>query len=380
MAGRQPAPSQGEGSSRLESSFGLDHFLRRPLDQSSDQESAPATAASLPSPSNSIAALVSNYDDLSPNPGANPWQYLSTSDPSSPTSQREYYNQPTHNSSLFPSSHFQRDLVAEYPWMQDVLEQQRAANSQAHLNQTIGDSRSSDVDWQKLSRGAHYPAAPAPSSRENSIRRPRREQVIDNSAGDRSSEAPDESQTEALLNEEAATWYHNGSYLACGEGLSENFARLDSSGTHSSDSASAAVPHVDVTRWERPGMPSSQFAESEAREMDAGALPRQYRAPPPMGADAGAPSGSTQSPNLSSETDGEDDDDDDDDTRSIDPLGSVGGDGDCNGKRKTPEVSGEEGDDSARVSSEAELKRTSSSGYAIFVQQIFAISCIAVTL
>lgn len=113
MAGRQQV---GDGSSS--SSFLPDPFLQRRSSETSNEESAGA------SPSNSIAALVSNYDDLSG--PSNPWQYLST--PSSPTSQRDYNYYNAHSNSL----HFQRDLVAEYPWMQEVLDQQqRAANSES---------------------------------------------------------------------------------------------------------------------------------------------------------------------------------------------------------------------------------------------------------
>lgn len=283
--------------------------------------------------------------------------------------------------------------------MQEVLEQQHAANSQAH-NQSM-DSRSStleDVDWQRSSRGTmgHYHRALVAPGRGHLIPR-RREQMVNPS----DSSAPDHGgdHTDAFLFEEAAAaaWFRNSGYirpdLTCREGPNENFARLDSSGTQSSDSA--AVPQldherdVDLTRnelarmrWERLAMPS-QFIETAgthrdlARELDAGALPRPSRAPPPVSAvaDAGAPGGSTQSANspdvdtsLSSESGDDGSDDEEECTRSIDPPVSAGGDGDCGAKRKILEVSEEEGDDvSARMSSEVEPKRTSSSGYAIIL-------------
>lgn len=117
MAGRQQV---GEGSSLQPDPFLLQ---RRSSETTSNVEDLSAAGAS---PSNSIAALVSNYDDLSG--PSNPWQYLST--PSSPTSQRDYNYYNAHSNSL----HFQRDqLVAEYPWMQEVLDQQqqRAANPES---------------------------------------------------------------------------------------------------------------------------------------------------------------------------------------------------------------------------------------------------------
>lgn len=61
-------------------------------------------------------------------------------------------------------------------------------------------------------------------------------------------------------------------------------------------------------------------------------------------------------------------------TRSGDPPNRSNGES-STGKRKTSEASGEDGDDSARVSSEHDLKRTSSSsGYTTAVFVLFLIA------
>lgn len=122
MASRQEAA--GEGGSSF-----LDQLLRRPSESNNNNEQLESAA----SPSTSFAALVSSYDDLS---GPNPWQ-SNLSTPSSPRDQHSFF---------------------QYPWMQDILGQQRAANSHG-----VDSSRSSE----------ERSAVPA---RRNAIRR-RREQV-----------------------------------------------------------------------------------------------------------------------------------------------------------------------------------------------------------
>ena len=362
MAGKQP--ERGECS--RESSF-LDHFLRR-LDgndaESGGAAAAPgaATSQTQASPSSPVPALVSHYDALSPNP-ANPWQYLSLSNPPSPTSQRDYYNQLNAHSSLYPSGgHFQRDLAAE--WILEELEQQRVA-SQRHNQSDVGDaSRAPTMN--------HHPLLPPEASRgSNSVqRRAAREQVNANSGANSSSEFNGVEQTEAnfLYEEAAAAWFRSGGYLRgldLAQGPDENFAQLDSSGTHSSDSTSVDVRNVDgearMRSWER-AMASQYVAAAGTWDMDHGALPRPSRAPP--SSDAGAPGGSNSvgtpsNTSLSSGSGGVDSDDEE--CARIDRPGSASGDGTTSsGKRKSPEPLGEEGHDPARTSSEAELKRTAS--------------------
>ncbi|KAG0618036.1 hypothetical protein M758_4G034600 [Ceratodon purpureus] len=373
MAGRQP--EQGEAS--RESSFGLDHFLRR-LD-SNDAEVGAAAAvpgvATQPqaSPSNSIPALVSNYDALSPNP-ANPWQYLSLSNPPSPTSQRDYYNQFNAHSSLYPSGgHFQRDLAAE--WMFEELEQQRVV-SQAH-NQNVGASSRAPT------MSPHSFQPPAPSRSSILVQRRAAREQANNPDGANSQEengVSEQSEANFMYEEGFAAWYRSGGYLRGPDlaapihgpqaALFESLARLD---TQSSDSTSGVSQfdgrNVDgearMRSWER-GMTSQYVASAGTREMQDGTLPWPSRAPPTS--EAGAPGGSTRSANsvdtpsntsLSSGSGG--DDSDDEECTRIDPPGSASGNGNSSGKRKSPEQSGEEGNDSARTSSEAELKKTASS-------------------
>lgn len=135
------ASRQGEAGSFL------DQLLRRPLESNNEQDQSGA------SPSTSFAALVSSYDDLSSGP--NPWQ-SNISTPSSPRDQQHSF------------AHLQRDLVAEYPWMQDILGHQRATNSHANSH-GLDSTRSSD---ERSPNGARNQAIPA----RNAIRR-RREQV-----------------------------------------------------------------------------------------------------------------------------------------------------------------------------------------------------------
>ena len=333
MAGKQS--EQGEGS--RESSH-LDHFLRR-LD-TSDAELGTAVQPQA-SPSNSVAALVSNYDDLSPNP-ANPWQYLSLSNPPSPISQRDYYNQLSAHSSIYPSGgHYQRDLAAE--WMLEELEQQRIASQRVGVS-----SRAPNSNYQ------HLPAGPSRGSNSMNQRRGAGGEQVNNP--DNSSPQNGVEEAEAFLNEEAIAAWHRMAAPQLEQGLYDNLPRLDSSGMQSSDSASAVDGDARM-RWER-AVASQYLAASGTGEMD-GALPRPSRSP-----DAGAPGGSTRSansvgtPNTSLSSGSGGDDSDNEECTRIDPPGSVIDDCNSSGKRKSPEPSGEEGkDDSARTSSEAELKK-----------------------
>jgi len=341
MAG-MPAASAKELDGNRESSF-FDHILRRLESSSSDQEAA----------SNSIETLDASV--LSPNNSANPWQYFSTSDPSSPTLQRDFYNV-THS-----------PVASENPWME--LEQQRVPVLQAD-----------DVGQRSGARG--------------SLLQRRREQL--HPVNDWAIEVPGaHGQSDAMLYEElAAAWYRNGhlrgpSASPRGEGLQGMWEGLlqayaseerwgNSSGNQNADSASVNPqfdPNVkplgrldtsdEAARWQR-SMSSreldGQFVESsnsEAADMDTRTAPSL---PVDTGGNAtrsiGDCAGSPSNTSLSSGSGGEYSDDEEF-ARSVDPPSVL----DSNGKRKTPAASGEleEKDDSARTSESTELKKTAPS-------------------
>lgn len=353
MAGRTAAANAQELGSSRESSF-LDHILRR-LESSSDQEAAAASPSS-----NSIEAL-DHASAVSPNNSANPWQYLSNSDPSSPTLQRDFYN-------LAHSP----PVASENPWM-ELEQQQRVPLFQAD------------------DRGG---------ARGGTLLQRRREQL--NPDSDWASEVPTSGaasfQSDAMLYEElAAAWYRKGHLRAAsasprGEGLQgmwegllqayaseENFARWG--GNQNADSASVNPqfdPNVKLfgrmdtsdeaaarSMWQR-SMQSSreldgQFVESsqtnsEAADMDTRTVP-SFDAGGNVTKSSGEFAGS---PNTSlSSGSGGDDSDDEECARNVDAPSAL----DSSGKRKTPAAPGEleEKDDSARTSEITDLKKTAPS-------------------
>lgn len=302
----------------------MDHFLRRL--ESSDQEAAAALDASA----------------LSPNSSANPWQYLPSSDPSSPTLQRDFYNL---SHSPGPS---------EYPWMLQELEQQRAAMFQAPSSDDVGQRD---------------------GARATLLQR-RREHL--NPVSDLVREFPTTGaqgaalQSDAMLYEElAAAWYRSGGHFRADsaspqgcegqlQGLwdgallqayasEENFARLDNSLGFQNADAASANPHFDPRdeaaarmRWQR--SMHGQFLDSsetppEATKMDT-------RAPPSTAVDAGgnailSTNEAPGSPNTSLSSGSGDDSDDEESTRNADPPSlRVGGELlDSSGKRKNPTTS-----------------------------------------
>lgn len=357
MAGRPAPNSQGELGESRESTF-MEQFLRR--SESNDQEAAAR---------NSIEGL--DAPALSPNSSANPWQYLSSSDPSSPTLHRDFYN----------LSH--SPAPSDYSWMSQELEQQRAAMFQA--------PSSDDVVQRGGARGTLLQ---------------RRQQL--NAASDLARELPAPGAhgaatplSEAMLYEELAAAWHRSSghfradstspqeFLQGGEALQglwdgvlqaysteENFTRSDNSpGIQNADSASASPEFGPCDeapaprRWQR-SMQSgedSQFVEHsdthpEASDMD-------IKTPPSMAIDKGGNAirsinESAGSPNtsLSSEFGG-DDSDDEECTRNTDPPSSRTGSEllDSTGKRKTPTAPGELEDKDKDTSAITDLKKTAPS-------------------
>jgi hypothetical protein len=356
MAGRPAPNSQGELGESRESTF-MEQFLRR--SESNDQEAAAG---------NSIEGL--DAPALSPNSSANPWQYLPSSDPSSPTLHRDFYN----------LSH--SPAPSDYSWMSQELEQQRATMFQA--------PGSDDVGQRGGARGTLLQ---------------RRQQL--NAASDLARELPASGAhgaatplSEAMLYEElAAAWHRSGGhfradstspqeFLQGGEALQglwdgvlqaysteENFTRSDNSpGFQNADSASASPEFGPCDeapaprRWQR-SMQSgedSQFVEPsdthpEASDMD-------IKTPPSMAVDTGGNAirsinESAGSPNTSLSSEFGGDSDDEECTRNTDPPSSRTGSEllDSTGKRKTPTAPGELEDKDKDTSAITDLKKTAPS-------------------
>lgn len=311
---RRPGTSAQEldGSSSRESSY-LDHILRR-LESGSEQEASPSNEA--------LDASV-----LSPN-FTNPWQFLSTSNPSSPALQRDLYNPP---------------VTSENSWME--MDQQRVPAFQ-----------SDDV-----------------GSRNSTLLQRQFEQL--NSGNEWASGAHGAAlQSEAALYEElAAAWYRNGHMRTAStspqgmwEGLLQAYAAEERwSNLSNADSTGFVNPQLEPTakafrsmdtneRWPRRES-DSQFVESshsDAADMEnrTGASLAGDPAIRSSGDCAGSPNTS-----LSSGSCG-DDSDDEEIVRNVEP--------DCSGKRKTPAASGEleEKDDSGgRTSEVTEPKKSTPS-------------------
>ncbi|KAG0630322.1 hypothetical protein M758_1G170100 [Ceratodon purpureus] len=356
MAGKPVSNSQGELGESRTYSF-MEHILKRL--ESSDQEAAIG---------NSIDRL--DASSLSPNTSVNPWQHFSSSDPSSPTLQRDFYN----------LSH--SPAPSEYPWMSQELEQPRVGMFQALNNDDVG-QRGNGTRGTLLQR---------------------RQQM--NAASDLARESPTTGahgaalQSDAMLYEElAAAWHRSGGHFRAdstsphgffqsGEGLQglwdgipqaysseENFAHMDnSSGFNNADSVpmnrlfdprgEAAVR----SRWPRPNQSgeAGQFLDSSETHPEAADM--DIKTPPSMASDAGGNNIRSNiecagSPNTSvSSESGGDDSDDEECARNADPPSlRVPGElpDSSTGKRKspTPPIELDDKDDSAIT----ELKKTAPS-------------------